>query len=106
MIKKIIKFLKKWFWEEPTKTKKQEKNKPAAEEISHAYEIIYHKGKPFQLATKQIPYFDSLDAKTKDAWVRAFNQKIKKGILVLKEIDGKKLYVKNRGIDYKKHFTK
>lgn len=105
-ISKFLAWIKKWLWDNPVKIEKQKKEKTRAEEVAHAYEIIYYKGKPIQLEKSQIPYFHSLDGKTKKRMVNDFNIKIRKRQLVLQEIDGKKLYIKARGIDHKKHFTK
>jgi hypothetical protein len=102
----FLALIKKLFWTSPVKTEKQKNEKLPAADVAHAYVIIYYKGKPIQLEKRQVAYFNSLDAKTKKMWVDAFNANIKKGRLVLKEIDGKKVYVKGRGFDHKKHFTK
>jgi len=107
MIKKALKFIKKWFWDKQISPVKKEKkqNIPAAE-IADIYEIIEYRGEEIQLLKNQVEFFNNLPSGKKKQIVTNFQNNVKKGRLKKVEINGHKRYVKTRGYDYSKYFGK
>lgn len=106
MIKKFFQLLRKLFWDEPTKVKKEKKAPVPASEVTHDYVIIQYKNRDIQLRNHEVPMFESMLARDKEEMVKNFQRLVKKHKLVLQEIDGKKIYARTRGYDYSKHFVK
>jgi hypothetical protein len=105
MIKKLIRFIVKWFWKAPIKPVKEDKRIPARD-LAHNFIIIKYDNQQIQLRKNELGLFNAMSRKDKRAMASKFRIMESKGMIKFEEIDGKLTCVRTRGYDYKEHFVK
>lgn len=100
IIRKIIKFLKYWFWKKPVSKPEPLK----ATEVIKSWTVINYHGQNINLHNTEIPMFNALSRKDKRAMALRFQVMERKGEIKFIEIDGRMTCVKN--LDYKRRAEK
>jgi len=92
IIRQIIQWLTKWFWNKPT----ARPDPFTAKEVLHLYTCVQYKGQWINLRKTELKAFDAMARSDKRAMALRFKQQVKKGHLKFVEIDGQMTCIKNK----------
>jgi len=97
MIKKIIQWIKKWFWTKPTSPPPKEKPiKVMGEQVFKEWFVIEYHGQKINLHRNEIPLWNKLNRKDRRAMARKTEIQEKKGLIRFEKIDGRWICLKNK----------
>ena len=102
MIKKILRWIVRWFWQVPTA--KPEKEKPArlkATEVMNEYVVIDYHGQKINLHYNEIGLWNKMSRKDKRAMAAKFKRLVAEGMIVFATINGKQICLKNKKYESK-----
>lgn len=97
IVRQILAFLKKWFWDKPTAEPKPLK----ATEVLHNYVCVKYHDQWINLRKSEIDAWNKLSRKDRRAMAQRFRVLEKKGKLRFVEINGKMTCIKNKDYEGK-----
>ena len=96
IIRQIRDFLTKWLWTNPTKKVPEKKAHVMAHEVMKNWGVVNYNGTKIPFRIHEISKFNALPRKGKRQIAESMKVELKKGRMIIVEIEGKDTVVLNR----------
>lgn len=99
VFKKFLVWLQKWFWINPTKKVPEKKAHAMAYEAMKDWDVVNYNGTKIPFRIHEIAKFNALPRKGKRQIAESMKAELKKGRMIIVEIEGKDTVVLNRNYE-------